>query len=72
MRYSNNDVPRRRVSKAALASQRRTTGDAGEEWTEAECLSVLTAPRSRRSVVEYMAWERLGYLRGYIDKPPIE
>ncbi|MGH7717122.1 MAG: hypothetical protein ACREML_14150 [Vulcanimicrobiaceae bacterium] len=43
-----------------------------EEWTEAECLALLVAPRRRRSFVEYEAWEQLGYVRGYIAKPPIE
>jgi hypothetical protein len=73
MRHSHSNEPRRRrLPKASLGRQERSTGHHGDEWTEAKCLSVLTAPRLRRSVVEYMAWERLGYLRGYIDKSPID
>jgi hypothetical protein len=73
MRHSHSNEPRRRrLPQASLARQEHSTGDNGDEWTEAKCLSVLTAPRSRRGVVEYMAWERLGCLRGYIDKSPID
>ena len=73
MRHSHSNEPqRRRLPKASLARQERSAGHNGDEWTEAKCLSILTAPRLRRSVVEYMAWERLGHLRGYIDRPPID
>lgn len=55
--------PKREIGRVACAA---------EEWTEAECLALLAAPRRRRSFVEHAAWEQLGYLRGYITKPHIE
>jgi len=73
MRHSYSSEPRHhRLTKASLATQERSAGHNADEWSEAKCLSVLTTPRLHRSAVEYIAWERLGYLRGYIDRPPID
>ncbi|MHB8306087.1 MAG: hypothetical protein ACYDEU_08780 [Vulcanimicrobiaceae bacterium] len=58
-----NRFPKRPTSQVSRAI---------EGWSEAECLAQLVAPRRRRSFVEYEAWEQLGYLRGYITKPPSE
>lgn len=36
------------------------------EWTEAECLSVLTGKQWRGGAIDRAAWEQLGKLRGFV------
>ena len=35
------------------------------EWTDAECLAILTAARWRGGAIDKGAWEQLGKLRGF-------
>jgi hypothetical protein len=35
------------------------------EWTEADCLRVLSQQKWRGTVMDKSAWEQLGKLRGY-------
>jgi hypothetical protein len=37
-----------------------------EEWTDAECLSVLMGSRWRGGAMDKGAWKRLGQLRGFL------
>lgn len=37
------------------------------EWTDAECLSILTGARWRGGAIDKGAWEQLGKLRGFLS-----
>ena len=39
------------------------------EWTEQECLKVLSSSQWRGTVMDNSAWDQLGLLRGFIKKP---
>lgn len=42
-----------------------------EEWTDAECLHVLTSKTWRNGAIDQQAWEQLGRLRGFTGGSPL-
>lgn len=41
------------------------------EWTESECLAVLTGSRWRGGAIDKAAWEQLGRLRNFVTVTPL-
>ena len=63
-RMAMTAAQRKQEQRLRLAAHVAERDDA--EWTEAECLWVLSGRRWRGTALDKAAWKRLGQLRGFV------